>query len=236
MRNSNLSLFLSKMQSRVEIFQILINQIFQFLIILHFQNYQTHPTMPPCKITAQTIPSTPKSMKGHPATSMQTPLNMDTGDVSVLSTPVRASDAPSISSPSSKAKPAGTWKFDSELALLEMAEELGLWIHQHGKMEAHYVAIADELRGRYGLVRSVISLRCKYNVMLDVARKQAAADAKATGETQQLDAVQLLAAKLAALEDDSKALSEVSLFLGLFFFNFTLGTKERGVVGGRKGT
>ena len=156
-------------------------------------------------------------MKGRPATSMQTPLNMDTGDVSVLSTPVCASDTPSISSPSSKAKPAGMWKFDSELALLEMAEELGLWIHQHGKMEAHYVAIADELRGRYGLVRSVISLRRKYNAMLDAARKQAAVDAKVTGETQQLDAVQLLAAKLAVLEDDSKALSEVSLFLGLFF-------------------
>ena len=39
------------------------------------------------------------------------------------------------------------WKFDAELALLQMAEELGLWIHQHGKMEAHYIAIADELRG-----------------------------------------------------------------------------------------
>ena len=153
MRNSNLSLFLSKMQSRVEIFQILINQIFQFLIILHFQNYQTHPTMPPCKITTQTILSTPKSTKGHPATSMQTPLNMDTGDVSVLSTPVRASDAPLISSPLLKAKPAGMWKFDSKLALLEMAEELGLWIHQHGKMEAHYIAIADELHG--GIVRGV---------------------------------------------------------------------------------
>ena len=217
MRNSNLSLFLSKMQSRVEIFQILINQIFQFLIILHFQNYQTHPTMLPCKITAQTVPSTPKSTKGHPATSTQMPLNMDTGDISILSTPVHASDAPSISSPSSKAKPAGTWKFDSELALLEMAEELGLWIHQHGKMEAHYVVIVDELRGCYGLVHSVISLRRKYNAMLDAARKQAAVDAKATGETRQLDAVQLLAVKLAALEDDSKALSEVSLFLGLFF-------------------
>ena len=53
--------------------------------------------------------------------------------------------------------------------------------------------------------------------MLDVARKQAVVDAKVTGETWQLDAVQLLAAKLVALEDDSKALSEVSLFLGLFF-------------------
>ena len=157
-------------------------------------------------------------MKGHPATSMQTPLNMDTGDISVLSTPARASDAPSISLLSSKAKPAGTWKFDSELALLEMAEELGLYIHQHGKMEAHYVAIADALREQFGLIRSVISLRRKYNAMLDAARKQAAADAKATGATRQLDAVQLLAAKLAALEDDSKALSEVSLFLGLFFF------------------
>ena len=103
-------------------------------------------------------------------------------------------------------------------------------------MEAHYIAITDELCGRYGLVRSVISLRRKYNAMLDTARKQAAADAKATGETRQLDAMQLLAAKLAVLEDDSKALSEVSLFLGLFFFNFTLGTKERGVAGGRKGT
>ena len=224
------------MQSRVEIFQILINQIFQFLIILHFQNYQTHPTMPPHKSTAQTIPSTPKSTKGRPVTSTQTPLNMDTGDVTVLSTPARASDAPSISSPSSKAKPAGMWKFDSEYALLEMAEELGLYIHQHGKMEAHYVAIADALWEQFGLVRSVISLRRKYNAMLDAARKQAAADAKATGATRQLDAVQLLAAKLAALEDDSKALSEVSLFFSLFFFNFTLGTKERGVTGRRKGT
>ena len=41
--------------------------------------------------------------------------------------------------------------------------------------------------------------------------------------------------KLVALEDDSKVLSEVSLFLG-FFFSFALGTKERGVTGGGKGT
>ena len=129
MYNSNLSLYLSKMQSHVEIFQILINQIFQFLIILHFQNYQTHPTMPPCKISAQTVLSTPKLMKGHPAMSTQMPLNMDTGDVTVLSTPVCTSDAPLISLLSLKVKPAGMWKFNSEYTLLEMAEELGLWIH-----------------------------------------------------------------------------------------------------------
>ena len=52
--------------------------------------------------------------------------------------------------------------------------------------------------------------------MLDVARKQAAVDVKATGE-KQLDAMQLLAAKLVALKDDSKVLSEACLFLGLFF-------------------
>ena len=98
-----------------------------------------------------------------------------------------------------------------------MAEELSLWIHQHGKMEAHYIVIADELRGCYGLVCLVISLHRKYNAMLDGARKQAVVDAKATGKTWQLDAMQLLAAKLVALEDDSKALSKVSLFLGLFF-------------------
>ena len=185
MHNSNLSLFLSKMQLYVEIFHILINQIFLFLIILHFQNYQTHPTMPPCKITTQTVPSTLKSMKGCPATSTQTPLNMDTRDVSILLTPACASDAPSISSSLSKAKLAGTWNFDTEFALLQMAEELSLWIHQHGKMEAHYVAIMDELHGRYGLVHSVISLHCKYNAMLDVARRQAAVDAKVTGKTWQ---------------------------------------------------
>ena len=206
------------MQSRVEIFQILINQIFQFLIILCFQNYQTHLMMPPCKITAQTVPSTVKSMKGHPAMSMQTPLNMDTGDITVFLTLACTSDAPSISSLSSKAKPAGIWDFDAKYALLQMAEELGLWIHQHGKMEAHYIAIMDVLHRQFGLVCSVILLCCKYNTMLDMARRQAVVDVKATGETWQLDAMQLLATKLAALEDNSKALSEVSLFLGLFFF------------------
>ena len=93
-----------------------------------------------------------------------------------------------------------------------MAEELRLWIHQHGKMEVHYITIADALHEHFGLVYSVISLCCKYNAMLDAAQKQAAEDAKKMGKARQLDAVQLLTAKLAALEDNSKALSEVSLF------------------------
>ena len=173
--------------------------------------------MPPCKSSALTVPLTLKLTKGHPATSTQTPLNMDMGDVTILSTPTHTSDAPSISSPLSKAKLAGMWKFDSVYALLEMAEELRLWIHQHGKMEVYYITIADALCRHFGLVCLVISLCHKYNAMLDVARKQAAVDAKATGETQQLDAMQLLAAKLVALKDDSKVLSEACLFLGLFF-------------------
>ena len=149
--------------------------------------------------------------------STQMPLNMDTGDITILSAPMCTLDVPSISSPSSKAKLAEIWDFDAKYALLQMAEELGLWIYQHGKMEVHYIAIMDELCRRFGLVCSVISLCCKYNAMLDAARRQAAADSKKMGETWQLDAMQLLVVKLVALEDDSKALSQVSLFLVYFF-------------------
>ena len=123
-----------------------------------------------------------------------------------------ASDASSISSLLSKVELAGIWDFNLEYALLQMAEELGLWIHQHGKMEVHYIAIADALHRHFGLIHSVILLCCKYNVMLDAARRQAAEDVKKTGETWQLDAMQLLVVKLAALEDDLKVLSEVSPF------------------------
>ena len=158
----------------------------------------------------------PEIDKGTSSNIHTNPLNMDTGDGTILSTPAHTSDAPSISSPLSKAKLAGMWKFNSEYALLEMAEEFRLWIHQHGKMEVHYIIIADALCRHFGLVCLVISLCHKYNAMLDAARKQAAVDVKATGE-KQLDAMQLLAAKLVALKDDSKVLSEACLFLGLFF-------------------
>ena len=108
----------------------------------------------------------------------------------------------SISSPLSKAKLAGMWYFDSKYALIEV----------------HYIAIMNTLCGHYSLVHSVILLCCKYNATLDIARKQVAEDAKKTGKFGQWNMVHLLMAKLAMLEDDSKALSEVSLFLGLFFF------------------
>ena len=113
---------------------------------------------------------------------------------------------------SSKAKLLGNWTDKSKFAMLQMAEQLRLWIHQHGKMEAHYIAIVEILQVHFGLVCSVISLPCKYNLMLEMARKQAVEDAKITGEVALGNEMQLLAAKLASMEDDSRELSEVSLF------------------------
>ena len=143
---------------------------------------------------------------------MQTPIDLDIGGIITFSSPLHAPDMQSVSSLSSKAKLVGNWTNKSKFAMLQMAEQLRLWIHQHGKMEAHYIAIVEILQVHFGLVCSVISLPCKYNLMLEMARKQAVEDAKITGEVALGNEMQLLAAKLASMEDDSRELSEVSLF------------------------
>ena len=92
-----------------------------------------------------TILSTLKLTKGHPATSMQTPVDLDIGDVIAFSFPLHAPDMQSVSSLSSKAKPVDNWDDKSEFAMLQMAEQLRPWIYQHSKIEVHYVAIVEML-------------------------------------------------------------------------------------------
>ena len=55
-------------------------------------------------------------------------------------------------------------------------------------------------------MQSIISLCHKYSILLDAAWKQLVEDVKNTGEVGQQNAVHLLMAKLAALEDNLKVL------------------------------
>ena len=54
-----------------------------------------------------------------------------------------------------KAKPIGKWSHNAQMALLEAANEFGIWEYKNGSKKAKFHHITKELMERYGLVHSI---------------------------------------------------------------------------------
>ena len=95
-----------------------------------------------------------------------------------------------------KAKPIGKWSHDAQMALLEAANEFGIWEYKNGSEKAKFRCVAEDLMERYGLVRSVDAIRRAYRALLAQAVDVSLQDARKTGEAKPDDMVLMLAFKL----------------------------------------
>ena len=59
------------------------------------------------------------------------------------------------SSSTPKAKPVGKWSCDAQMALLEAANEFGIWEYKNGSEKAKFHCVTEELTEHYGLVHSI---------------------------------------------------------------------------------
>ena len=105
-----------------------------------------------------------------------------------------SSTPPPLSTP--KAKPVGKWSRDAQMALLEAANEFGIWEYKNGSEKAKFRRVAKELMERYGLVRSVDAIRRTYRALLAQAVDVSLQDSRKTGEAKPDDTVLMLAFKL----------------------------------------
>ena len=82
------------------------------------------------------------------------------------------------------------------MALLEAANEFGIWEYKNGSEKAKFRRVAEELMERYGLVHSVNVIRHAYRALLAQAVNVSLQDSRKTGEAKPDDAVLTLAFKL----------------------------------------
>ena len=121
-----------------------------------------------------------------------------------------SSTPPPSSTP--KAKPVGKWSRDAQMALLEAANEFGIWEYKNGSEKAKFRRVAEELTERYGLVRSVDAIRRAYRALLAQAVDVSLQDSRKTGEAKPEDTVMELAFKLHEKTKESRIAFEVSFF------------------------
>ena len=94
-----------------------------------------------------------------------------------------------------KAKPIGKWSCDAQMALLEAANEFGIWEYKSGSEKAKFCHVTEELTERYGLVCSVDVIRHAYRALLAQAVDVSLQDARKTGKVKPEDTVLALAFK-----------------------------------------
>ena len=98
------------------------------------------------------------------------------------------------------------------MALLEAANEFGIWEYKNGSEKAKFRCIAEELTECYGLVRSVNAIRRAYRALLAQAVDVSLQDARKTGKVKPEDTVLALAFKLHEKMKESHISFEVSFF------------------------
>ena len=128
-----------------------------------------------------------------------------------LMSSVSSSTPPPSSTP--KAKPVGKWSRDAQMALLEAANEFGIWEYKNGSEKAKFRHVAEELTECYGLVCSVDVIRRAYRALLAQAIDVSLQDSRKTGEVKPDDVVLTLAFKLHEQTKESCISYEVSFFI-----------------------
>ena len=98
------------------------------------------------------------------------------------------------------------------MALLEAANEFGIWEYKNGSEKAKFRHVAEELTERYGLVHSVDAIRRAYRALLAQAVDVSLQDARKTGEAKPEDSVLALAFRLHEKTKESCVSFEVSFF------------------------
>ena len=99
------------------------------------------------------------------------------------------------------------------MALLEAANEFGIWEYKNGSEKAKFHRVAEELMERYGLVCSVNAIRHAYRALLAQAVEVSLSDARKMGEAKPDDAVLTLAFKLHEKTKESHVSFEVIFFI-----------------------
>ena len=112
-----------------------------------------------------------------------------------------------------KAKPVGKWSCDAQMALLEAANEFGIWEYKNGSEKAKFRRVTEELTERYGLVHSIDVIRRAYRALLAQAVDVSLQDSRKTGEAKPDDAVLMLAFKLHEQTKELRISYEVIFFI-----------------------
>ena len=99
------------------------------------------------------------------------------------------------------------------MALLEAANEFGIWEYKNGSEKAKFRHVAEELTERYGLVHSVDAIRHAYRALLAQAVEVSLQDSRKTGEAKPDDVVLMLAFKLHEQTKESHISYEVIFFI-----------------------
>ena len=98
------------------------------------------------------------------------------------------------------------------MALLEAANEFGIWEYKSGSEKAKFRRVAEELMECYGLVRSVDAIRRAYRALLAQAIDVSLSDTRKMGKAKPDNTVLTLAFKLHEQMKESHVSYEVSFF------------------------
>ena len=99
------------------------------------------------------------------------------------------------------------------MALLEAANEFGIWEYKNRSEKAKFRHVAEELTECYGLVHSIDVIRRAYRARLAQAVDVSLQDARKTGEAKPDNVVLMLAFKLHEKTKESCVSFEVSFFI-----------------------
>ena len=117
---------------------------------------------------------------------------------------------------SPKAKPVGEWTREAIMAMLESAENYGLWEYKHGTQGKKFRAVAADLRERHGIIRSVDTIRRVYRDLIEHAKALMMQDAEKIRDIMLNDEVMSVAIKHVKMYENDKLVHEVCPFLLAF--------------------